>query len=162
MSSPMPLPDDIDHEAEETLWQHYCAVAKTLDVGELVTTVCEQIRGEPGDTALSDLLEEWLQMPQWDWQHPLITPMQAERVGRFVTGVCARVVERAIAQALARGCARSSASRPWTHSYSALAQPCSPRASSSLEGLPRCPRSGPWRISAFWVAQATFAPPVAM
>jgi len=77
-------------------------VAKTLDVGELVTAVCEQLRGEPGDTALSDLIEEWLHTPQWDWQHPLITPMQAERVGRFVAGVRAQVVERAIAQALAR------------------------------------------------------------
>jgi hypothetical protein len=59
-SLPIPEPSDIDHdaEAEETLWQHYCAVAKTLDVGELITAVCEQIRGEPGDTALSDLIEE--------------------------------------------------------------------------------------------------------
>jgi hypothetical protein len=42
-----------------------------------------------------------LHLPQWDWQHPLITPMQAERVGRYVATV-AQVVERAIATALSR------------------------------------------------------------
>jgi len=97
-------PSDIDQQAEadECLWQHYCAVAKRLDAGELIAAVCEKIRGESADTPLATLLEEWLLMPQWDWQHPFITPMQAESVGRYVAGVAAGVVEQAIAQALAR------------------------------------------------------------
>jgi hypothetical protein len=100
----LPHPPDIDAQAEadERLWQHYCAVAQRLDVGALITAVCEQLRGEPGETPLSALLEDWKALPQWDWQHPLITPMQAERVGRYVAGVAAAVVEQAIAQALAR------------------------------------------------------------
>jgi hypothetical protein len=77
-------------------------VAKGLDVGELLAAVCEQLRGESSDTPLSALLEDWLQLPQWDWQHPLITPMQAESVGRYVAGVVAQVVAQAIATALAR------------------------------------------------------------
>jgi hypothetical protein len=94
-------PSDIDHQAEadERAWARYCAAAKTLDVGELHNAVCEALRGEPGDTPL---LDEWLSFPQWDWDHPLITPMQAERVGRYVAGVAAEVVGRAIAQAFAR------------------------------------------------------------
>jgi hypothetical protein len=98
-----PQPPDIDAqaEAEERLWQHYCTVAKQLDVGELVAAVCEQLRGESSDTPLSALIDDWRQLPQWDWQHPLITPMQAESVGRYVAGVAALVVERAIAIALA-------------------------------------------------------------
>jgi hypothetical protein len=104
MSSTMPLPDDIDHQAEadERLWQHYCAVAQRLDVGELITAVCDQLRGESGDTPLAQLLEEWRAWPQFDWQHPLITPMQAESVGRYVAGLAAQVVAQAITQALAR------------------------------------------------------------
>jgi hypothetical protein len=104
MSSQMPLPDDIDHDAEqrEGVWQHYCAVAKTLDVGELIAAVCEQLRGEPGNTPLSDLIAAWLQMPQFDWQRPLITPLQADAVGRYVAGVVSVVIAQAIAQALAR------------------------------------------------------------
>lgn len=99
----MPFPEDVDHAAEqqEGIWQHYCAVAKRLDVGELVHAVCEAIRGEPADTALSALLEEWLAWPQFDWQHPLIRPSQAEAVGRYVAGVAALVVEQAIEAALA-------------------------------------------------------------
>jgi hypothetical protein len=97
-------PSDIDHEAErdERLWAHYCRVAKGLDAGDLIAAVCDQLRGEPGDTPLSDLIETWLQMPQWDWQHPLVAPSTCERVGRYVAGVAATVVEQAIAAALAR------------------------------------------------------------
>jgi hypothetical protein len=104
MSSIMPLPDDIDHQAEadDRLWQHYCRVAKTVDVGELLAAVCAQLRGEPGPTPLSTLVEDWLALPQWDWQHPLVTPATCERLGRYVAGVCAQVVERAIAVALSR------------------------------------------------------------
>jgi hypothetical protein len=99
-----PQPPDVDHaaEREEKIWEHYCRIARSLDVGELITAICNQLRGESGDTPLSALLEDWLQLPQWDWQHPLITPMQAESVGRYVAGVAAEVVAQAITQALAR------------------------------------------------------------
>jgi hypothetical protein len=100
----IPEPSDLDRQAEadERLWQHYCAVAKRLDAGELISAVCDQLAGESGDTPLATLIEDWLACPQWDWQHPLITPMQAESVGRYVAGVAAAVVAQAIAQALAR------------------------------------------------------------
>jgi hypothetical protein len=100
----LPHPPDLDQDAEqqERLWQHYCTVAKRLDVGELITAVCTQLRGESGDTPLSDLLETWVQMPQWDWQHPLVAPSTCESLGRYVAGVAAAVVEQAIAQALQR------------------------------------------------------------
>jgi hypothetical protein len=103
-SLPKPEPSAIDHQAEadERLWQHYCAVAKRLDVGELLAAVCEQLRGEPGPTPLSTLVEEWLAWPQFDWAHPLVTPATCERLGRYVAGVAALVVERAIATALSR------------------------------------------------------------
>jgi hypothetical protein len=99
-----PEPSDLDYQAEadERVWQDYCRLAKGLDVGEIITAVCEQIRGEPGDTALSALVEDWLLVPQWDWQRPLITPLQAERVGRYVAGVVSVVIAQAIATALAR------------------------------------------------------------
>jgi hypothetical protein len=97
-------PDEIDHaaEADERAWARYCAVAKTLDAGDVLATLCEQLRGEPGPTPLAALIDDWLAEPQWDWQHPLITPMQAESVGRYVAGVVAEVLARAIAVALAR------------------------------------------------------------
>jgi hypothetical protein len=100
----MPLPDDIDHEAEaeERFWQHYCAIAKRLDAGELLASICESIRQEPGPTPLATLVEDWLALPQWDFEQPLITPMQAESVGRYVAGVGAQVIAQAIAMALAR------------------------------------------------------------
>jgi hypothetical protein len=100
----LPHPPDTDQQAEadERLWAHYCRVAQHLDVGELLTTLCVRLGGEPGDTPLSTLLEGWLAWPQWDWQHPLITPMQAESVGRYIAGIAAAVVEQAITQALQR------------------------------------------------------------
>jgi hypothetical protein len=103
MSSVMPLPDDIDHEAEaeERFWQQYCRVAKRLDAGELIASICTYIRKESGDTPLATLVEDWLALPQWDFEHPLITPMQAESVGRYVAGIAALVVAQAIATALA-------------------------------------------------------------
>lgn len=99
---PQPPDTDAQAEADERLWQHYCAVAKRLDVGELLIAISDQLRGESGDTPLAALLEEWLAWPQFDWAHPLITPMQAESVGRYVTGVVAEVLQQAIATALAR------------------------------------------------------------
>jgi hypothetical protein len=104
VSSRIPGPEHIDHEAErhERLWQHYCRVAQTVDVGELLTAVCVRLGGEPGPTPLSALVEGWLAWPQFDWQHPLVTPATCERLGRYVAGVAALVVERAIATALAR------------------------------------------------------------
>jgi hypothetical protein len=100
----IPEPSAINHQAEadERLWQHYCRVAKTVDVGELLAGVCAQLRGEPGDTPLSALVDDWLAWPQFDWQHPLLTPQQAESVGRYVAGVVALVVAQAIGRALAR------------------------------------------------------------
>ena len=104
MSSMIPLPEDLDHQAEadERFWQSYCRVAQTLDAGELLSTVCDQLRGEPGPTPLATLVDDWLALPQWDFEHPLITPMQAESVGRYVAGVAAQVIAQAIATALAR------------------------------------------------------------
>jgi hypothetical protein len=100
----IPEPSDLDQQAEadERLWQHYCAVAKRLDAGELIAVVCDQIRGEAGDTPLATLVEDWLAYPQWDWQRPLLTPMQAESVGRYVAGVAAGVIAQAMEAALAR------------------------------------------------------------
>jgi hypothetical protein len=93
---------DTQAEADERVWQHYCAVAQRLDVGELITAVCEQLQGESGDTPLSHLVETWLAWPQWDWQHPLLSPSMCESLGRYVAGTAALVVEQAIEMALAR------------------------------------------------------------
>jgi hypothetical protein len=103
-SRPRPEPDDLDHEAEagERFWQQYCRVAQSLDTGDVLATLCAQLRGEPGPTPLATLVEDWLALPQWDWQHPLITPLQAESVGRYVAGVAAQVIAQAIAVALSR------------------------------------------------------------
>jgi len=100
----LPQPPDHDQQAEadERLWQHYCTVAKRLDVGALIAAVCDQVHDESGDTPLAQLLEEWLAWPQFDWQHPLVAPSVCERLGRYVAGVAAQVVEQAIAQALQR------------------------------------------------------------
>jgi hypothetical protein len=100
----LPHPPDVDHaaEREEKLWQHYCAVAQRLDVGELITAVCHELRGEPGHTPLSALIEEWLAWPQFDWQHPLIRPSTCESLGRWLAGLVAEVLQRAIETALAR------------------------------------------------------------
>jgi hypothetical protein len=99
-----PTPPDIDAQAEadERLWEHYCTTVKRLDVGELIAAICEQIRSESGDTPLAQLIEDWRRWPQFDWQRPLITPMQAESVGRWLAGIAAQVMAHAIAQALAR------------------------------------------------------------
>jgi hypothetical protein len=99
---PHPPDTDAQAEADERLWQHYCAVAQQLDVGEVITAICDQLRGESGDTPLSDLIETWVQMPQWDWQHPLIRPSTCESLGRYLAGLAAQVIEQAITQALQR------------------------------------------------------------
>jgi hypothetical protein len=100
----LPQPPDTDHaaEADERLWQHYCAVAQRLDVGALIAAVCDQVRGESAETPLAQLLEEWRAWPQFDWQHPLVRPSTCEALGRWLAGLAAQVIEQAITQALQR------------------------------------------------------------
>jgi hypothetical protein len=97
------LPDfDAQAEQDERLWIRYCAVAKSLDRGELIKTVCDKLAGESTDNPLAELIEDWLSWPQWDWSHPLLGPLHAETVGRYVAGVAGLVIEAAIEQAMSR------------------------------------------------------------
>jgi hypothetical protein len=77
-------------------------VAQRLDVGALIAAVCDQLRGESGETPLAQLLEEWRAWPQFDWQHPLVRPSTCEALGRWLAGLAAQVIEQAITQALQR------------------------------------------------------------
>jgi len=104
MLESQPLPDDIDHEAEQqdTLWQHYCAVARQLDVGEVIAAVCQDIAGEPGETPLSTFIDTQLALPQYDPWHPLVTPTECERLGRWLAGLVCAQIHRHVGVAMSR------------------------------------------------------------
>jgi hypothetical protein len=75
---------DINHgaEAQDRYWETYCAVARTLDAGEIIRNVCELIAGDSTEHALAELIDDWLQAPEPDWTHPSLRPSVCESIGR--------------------------------------------------------------------------------
>jgi hypothetical protein len=69
-ASRVSLPDINDHaEAGEISWQRYCHIAQTLDVGELIDTVCREVQGDSGDSPLVHLIAGWLDNPRQSFRY---------------------------------------------------------------------------------------------
>lgn len=100
----IPILSDIDHEgeAEDISWEHYRHAARHLDAGELIERTLEQLRAESADTSLNTLIEGWMAEPEWDWDRIALTPMFLEALGKYVAVTAAKVVGRAIEDAVAR------------------------------------------------------------
>jgi hypothetical protein len=94
----------IDHEAEleDLRWEHYCNTAKKLDAGEIVNLIADKIVGETAETPLSALVEGWLESPEPDWERPVVSPFMAERLGKYVASIAAKIIEREIDRAVER------------------------------------------------------------
>jgi hypothetical protein len=93
---------DTDAEAEDLQWQTYCAVAKKLDIADLICTIAEEIAGDTDDHVLAHLIEAWLDDPEPDWSRPVFAPWQAEAVGKYVALIAAKAIDRALLRAMAR------------------------------------------------------------
>jgi hypothetical protein len=96
--------DDEENEdtADERLWQHYCTMAKGLDVDELIADTLHQARDEV-ESPLRTLLEDWIQTPQFDWQRPLVAPSTCESLGRWLAGLAAESFHQSVGAAMAEG-----------------------------------------------------------
>jgi hypothetical protein len=86
---------DINHnaEAQGRYWQAYCAVAHTLDTGDIIRDLCELIAGDSTEHPLAQLIEDWLHVPEPDWTHPGLRPSVCESIGRYVACLAAAVIE---------------------------------------------------------------------
>jgi hypothetical protein len=93
--------DDQQLQEEDRLWQGYCHMAAGLDEEQIHADVCAQLHDDP-QSPIRPSIEEFKAMPQFDWQHPLIRPSQAEVVGRYVLGLLAEVMHESIGAAMAR------------------------------------------------------------
>ena len=99
----IPIPDlDAQAEADEIAYQRYLHVASTLDLGDVLSVIGEEIAGESDDTPLSDLLEEWAMSPEPDWKRPAVSVSTKERIGDYVVKLAAKIMERHMDRAMAR------------------------------------------------------------
>jgi hypothetical protein len=102
MSTPTLSDIDAQAEADELEYQRYLHVASTLDLGDVLSVIGEEIAGESDDTPLSDLLEEWTRSPEPDWDRPAVNGSTKERIGDYLVKLAAKVMARHLNRAMAR------------------------------------------------------------
>ena len=91
---------DDNAEVEDLRWEHYCNVAKRIDPADIIDRIAEEIQGESEETPISALVEGWLEAPEPDWSRPTLSAYLAERIGRHVAAVAAKIIEAEIDKAV--------------------------------------------------------------
>jgi hypothetical protein len=93
---------DLDAQADTDASQfaHEREVASRLEVGELITEICQEVAGDSGDSSLFYLVDGLCQAVPWDWDRPQIAHHVMEDLGKYVARRACMVVERALTHAL--------------------------------------------------------------